>query len=233
MAEQSGDDARSDLDEAALRQMTDELIDHLHRRAHQIGELIAQRYRESIVEYRSLPDGFIEQDVAPTARANLEAMLASLTDDHDADSDQDETAVRYAPFRDSAVRRFHQGVPVQALLHAYRLWGHTVWEQVRQAPQIRNNPELGLVVAGKIMRHVDLVSTAVAQAYLEEAPASSGTAKSSGVTCSKPSSPATPHRNVSTGSRNTSDCRRPLDTPWSSCAVGNCPNRLQNRSERR
>ncbi len=73
------------------------------------------------------------------------------------------------PFRDSAVRRFHQGVPVQALLHAYRLWGHTVWEQVRQAPQIRNNPELGLVVAGKIMRHVDLVSTAVAQPYLEEA----------------------------------------------------------------
>lgn len=169
MAEQSGDDARSDLDEAALQQMTNELIDHLHRRAHQIGELIAQRYRESIVEYRSLPDGFIDQDVAPTARANLEAMLASLTDDHDAVSDQDETAARYAPFRDSAVRRFHQGVPVQALLHAYRLWGHTVWEQVRQAPQIRNNPELGLVVAGKIMRHVDLVSTAVAQAYLEEA----------------------------------------------------------------
>ncbi|MFD7009507.1 PucR family transcriptional regulator [Rhodococcus jostii] len=170
MAEQSGDNARSELDETALRQLIVELIEHLHRRAYEIGELIAQRYRENIVEYRSLPDGFIEQDVAPTARANLEAMLASLTDDDSAVSERDDgNTARYSPFRDSAVRRFHQGVPVQALLHAYRLWGHTVWEQVRQAPQIRNNPELGLVVAGKIMRHVDLVSTAVAQAYLEEA----------------------------------------------------------------
>ena len=182
MAEQSGDNAHRELDETALQQLIVELIEYLHRRAYEIGELIAQRYRENIVEYRSLPSGFIEQDVAPTARANLEAMLISLTDDDSAVSDRDEeSTARYAPFRDSAVRRFHQGVPVQALLHAYRLWGHTVWEQVRQAPQIRNTPELGLVVAGKIMRHVDLVSTAVAQAAVSGSGAGSPTRSANAV----------------------------------------------------
>ncbi|MGW5151596.1 PucR family transcriptional regulator [Rhodococcus koreensis] len=170
MTEQFGNRTPDDLDSAVSERLIDELIDHLHSRAEEIGELIAQSYRDSIVEYRSLPDGFIEQDVAPTARANLEAMLASLTDDTCPVTEQGQRInARLATFRDSAVRRFHQGVPVQALLHAYRLWGHTVWAQVRQAPQIRDNPELGLVVAGKIMRHVDMVSTAVAEAYLEEA----------------------------------------------------------------
>ncbi|MBU8819678.1 PucR family transcriptional regulator [Mycolicibacterium goodii] len=147
-----------------------DLAAYLHARADEIGALIAQRYRDDIVEYRSLPDGFIDQDVAPTAGANLETMLESLIDDSELATEQKSRfAPRYTTFRDSAVRRFRQGVPMQALLHAYRLWGHTVWEEVQNAPQIQANPQLGLVVAGKIMRHVDLVSTAVAEAYLDEA----------------------------------------------------------------
>jgi sugar diacid utilization regulator len=146
------------------------LVTYLRGRADEIGELLAQRYRENIVEYRCLPAGFIEQDVAPTARENLEEILSGLTVDSDPLAQRDDLlAPRFDSFRNSAVRRFHQGVPVQALLHAYRLWGHTVWEQVQMAPQIRANPRIGLLVAGRIMRHVDLVSTAVAQAYFEEA----------------------------------------------------------------
>ncbi|WKG03977.1 CdaR family transcriptional regulator [Mycolicibacterium sp. HK-90] len=137
------------------------LVDYLRGQSSQIGDLLAQRYREEIVEYRSLPEGFIDQDVAPTAANNLETMLQALTDDS-ADPDNN----RFDVFRDSAVRRFHQGVPMQALLHAYRLWGHTVWEQVLKAP--RATPEARLAAAGKIMQHVDVVSTVVAQAYLEE-----------------------------------------------------------------
>lgn len=147
-----------------------DLITYLRAKADAIGAVIAQRYREDIVEYRSLPEGFIDQDVAPTAGANLETMLDSLTDDSEPATEQDgRFAPRYTTFRDSAVRRFRQGVPMQALLHAYRLWGHTVWEEVQNAPQIKANPQLGLMIAGKIMRHVDLVSTAVAETYLDEA----------------------------------------------------------------
>ncbi|MDV3125964.1 helix-turn-helix domain-containing protein [Mycobacterium sp. 21AC1] len=137
------------------------LVDYLRAQSAQIGDLLAQRYREEIVEYRSLPEGFIEQDVAPTAANNLETVLQALTEDS-----SDPADTRFDVFRDSAVRRFHQGVPMQALLHAYRLWGHTVWDQVLKAPRV--TPAARLAAAGKIMQHVDVVSTVVAQAYLEE-----------------------------------------------------------------
>lgn len=139
------------------------LVGFLKHRADEIGELLARRYREDIVEYRSLPEGFMAQDVAPTARRNLEVML------HCIESDEELTSDRLLPFRESAIRRFRQGVPIQALLHAYRLWGHTVWEEVLAAPQTQSHPESALILAGKIMKHVDLVSTAVAQSYLSEA----------------------------------------------------------------
>lgn len=139
------------------------LVAFLRSRADEIGELLARRFREEIVEYRSLPEGFIEQDVAPTASRNLEEMLYCI------ESGEELTPARLLPFRESAVRRFRQGVPVQALLHAYRLWGHTVWEEVRRAPQTQLDPGSALAVAAKIMKHVDLVSTAVAQSYLSEA----------------------------------------------------------------
>jgi hypothetical protein len=139
------------------------LISFLMANASDIGMRLAQRYRDEIVEYRSLPEGFIDHDVAPTARQNLEQMLQGQFDgDEDAPDGLD-------AFRESAIRRFRQGVSIQALLHAYRLWGHTVWEEVQKAPQVLEHPSAGLVIAGRIMRHVDRVSTAVAEAYLDEA----------------------------------------------------------------
>lgn len=151
------------VDPDDLVAVTDDLVAYLRSRSEDIGRLLAQRYREEIVEYRSLPEGFIDQDVAPTARRNFEEVLSGLS------SGYPERETHLDEFRDSAIRRFQQGVPIQALLHAYRLWGHTVWEEVQRAPQTRTNPEAALVIAGRIMKHVDLVSTTVAQAYLQKA----------------------------------------------------------------
>lgn len=151
------------VESADLTAATNELVAYLRTRADDIGRLLAQRYRDEIVEYRSLPEGFIEQDVAPTARKNLEEVLSGLA------HRESEWETHLEQFRDSAIRRFQQGVPMQALLHAYRLWGHTVWEEVQKAPQTQANPAAALVLAGRIMKHVDLVSTTVAQAYLQKA----------------------------------------------------------------
>ena len=141
---------------------TAELVDYLRQRAPEIGRLLARRYREEIVEYRSLPDGFMEQDVIPTAQRNLEAILSEAAPDQSG-------RVELDYFRDSAIRRFQQGLPIQALLQSYRLWGHTVWDEVMKAPLTEQHPEAALVLAGRIMKHVDVVSTTVAQAYLQKA----------------------------------------------------------------
>lgn len=151
------------VDGPDLDATTVELVEHLRARSEEIGLMLARRYREEIVEYRSLPEGFIEQDVAVVARRNFEDVLSGL-------STEDPTfEVHLQSFRDSAVRRFQQGVPIHALLQAYRLWGHTVWEQVVDAPTTKRHPAAALVIAGRIMKHVDLVSTTVAQAYLQKA----------------------------------------------------------------
>ncbi|MGA9871208.1 MAG: helix-turn-helix domain-containing protein [Rhodococcus sp. (in: high G+C Gram-positive bacteria)] len=151
------------IDGPELDITTVELVEYLKARSEEIGLMLARRYREEIVEYRSLPEGFIEQDVAVVARRNFEDVLSGL-------SPADPTfEVHLQSFRDSAVRRFQQGVPIHALLQAYRLWGHTVWEQVVDAPTTKSHPAAALVIAGRIMKHVDLVSTTVAQAYLQKA----------------------------------------------------------------
>lgn len=155
-----GSESMDPADQAAG---TGELVAYLRTRSEDIGLLLARRYREEIVEYRSLPAGFIEQDIAPTARRNFEDVLSGLS------PNDPEVEIHLQEFRDSAIRRFQQGVPIQALLHAYRLWGHTVWEEVQKAPQAKANPAAALVIAGRIMKHVDLVSTTVAQAYLQRA----------------------------------------------------------------
>lgn len=141
---------------------TSSLIDYLKSRADDIGRHLAVRYREEIVEYRALPPGFIERDVAPTARRNLLEILDTLG--HEEMSDEH---LQY--FRDSAVRRFQQGVPIQALLQAYRVWGRVVWEEVRKAPNVESEAAVAMVLADRIMRHGDVVATAVEQAYLRRA----------------------------------------------------------------
>lgn len=149
-----------------MNELTDSvarLTEHLANRQQEIGDLLLQRYKEKIVEYRSLPEGFLEQDIGWIAQQNLVELLASVS------SDEPETHVNLETFKNSAVRRSRQGVPVQALLHAYRLWGHTVWQEVMRTDEVRRNPQAGLVMAGRIMAHVDVVSSAVAQAYLEAA----------------------------------------------------------------
>ena len=72
--------------------------------------------------------------------------------------------------REVAARRAHQGVSLAALLHQARLWGETVWESVLEAAQLdrAEEREAALDIAGRLWRHVDVLSTTMAYAYLDE-----------------------------------------------------------------
>jgi sugar diacid utilization regulator len=63
-----------------------------------------------------------------------------------------------------------QGVALSALQHAGRAWGAAVWDAVLAAAR-RDRPaerEAALEIGSRIWRHVDVVSTAAAHAYLDE-----------------------------------------------------------------
>ncbi|WP_162903602.1 CdaR family transcriptional regulator [Leucobacter sp. wl10] len=138
------------------------VIQHLADNAEAIGERLLEAYTDEIVDYRSLPEGYLSRDVADMARRNLLTLLSWLSGEVDEARSLEE-------FRNSAVRRFRQGVSVQALLHAYRVWGQVVWNEIARLPVCQTSPATGFTVAGEVMRYVNRVSLAVANSYLEEA----------------------------------------------------------------
>ncbi|WP_231446458.1 PucR family transcriptional regulator [Brevibacterium zhoupengii] len=155
----------SDEVESQMRGISDslmaELAERLSSQSAEISERLVAAYRSEIVDYRSLPEGFIDKDVAEMARKNLLTLIAWLSRSVDEKRSLEE-------FRNSAVRRFRQGVSVQALLHAYRVWGQVVWNEISQQPECQASPSTGFAVAGEVMRYVNNVSLAVANSYLEE-----------------------------------------------------------------
>ena len=72
-----------------------------------------------------------------------------------------------APFRSTARERASADVPLEDLLHACRTGGRLVWQRV--TAEARADEQAGLVAgADLIMEYLDSVSSAIAQAYLDE-----------------------------------------------------------------
>jgi sugar diacid utilization regulator len=133
-------------------------------REEELARQIVARYREEIVDYRAGDDS-LSADAAGLAQDNVEALLANLERDEPVSNRQLERT------RMGAARRVHQGVSLESFLHAARVWGQVAWETLRAAARgdRADEREAALEIASRVMSHVDLVSTAGAQAYLQEA----------------------------------------------------------------
>lgn len=71
--------------------------------------------------------------------------------------------------RAAAARRVRQGIPLDSLLHAFRVGHRTVWtavvEEASATPQGR---DAAIALADPVMQYIDIASTQVAEAYLKE-----------------------------------------------------------------
>lgn len=117
-------------------------------------------FRASIPSYQRLPAEMLPQILA-ISRQNAEAFLRGIEEGR-APTEED-----LEPFRQSARRRASEGMPLEDLLHAYRLGGRVTWEGLRAAAEPAQT-EMLLAAADLLMEYVDLVSAAVANSYLEE-----------------------------------------------------------------
>ncbi len=71
--------------------------------------------------------------------------------------------------RDAAARRVRQGIPLDALLAAFRVGHRTVWEAILdEAQETPGGRDAALVLARPAMQYIDIASTQVAEAYLKE-----------------------------------------------------------------
>lgn len=103
-----------------------------------------------------------EADLRSTCRANLERVLQSLTGLVPAGLDPCDTG------RDTGRRRAQQGMPLESVLHAYRLGGRLIWEAMVQASRDRGNGvdhDRLLDAATSVWQVIDEHSTAVGDAY--------------------------------------------------------------------
>jgi sugar diacid utilization regulator len=133
-------------------------------RKDELARTIVERLRFDSVSYR-LVEGEPEfDDALRFARVNVESLLSGLAGGE---------PISQALLQDTRQRAQHlatQGVSLSALQHGGRVWGATVWEAVVEAARIDHAEEReeALEIGSRIWRHVDVISTTAAHAYLDE-----------------------------------------------------------------
>jgi hypothetical protein len=99
--------------------------------------------------------------ILDVSRRNVELFFRSITEL------RGPTEEELVPFRESARSRAEEGLPLEDLLHAYRLGGRLGWEALLETARPDEHPAL-LAAAELLMRYIDSVSAAIAQTYLDE-----------------------------------------------------------------
>jgi sugar diacid utilization regulator len=147
-------------DAEALRTVAQEIA----VRKDQLARTIVEQLRIDIVSNR-LIEGEPEFDEAVAfARANVESLLSGVTNGD---------TISPALLRDTrqwAKQLVSQGVSLSAVQHGGRVWGATVWEAVLAVARAGRSEEreAALEIGSRIWRHVDVISTTAAHAYLDE-----------------------------------------------------------------
>src|SRR4051794_14675682 len=144
---------------ARLTELAPRLLDQLDPMTDRMIEVLLR----TEPSYRELCDG--EDDLRAGIRLNLERGLQALLG---AASGSGASSLRAA--WDVGRRRAAQGIPLEAVLRAYRLGGQVTWEALLEVSRqsSRENDTLLLEVAGSVWRTNDVECGAVAEGYREE-----------------------------------------------------------------
>ena len=140
------------------------ILERLSGRLDEIARQMVERYREEILDYRLARPDFLYRDVHGVS---LDALRKTL---EDLQSGRRATTADFEGTRRGAARRVHQNVSLESFLHAARLWGRVLWETVLSCTdeEVGAEREAALRIAGSLLEHMDMLSTAAAQGYLDE-----------------------------------------------------------------
>lgn len=118
-------------------------------------------FRAGISGYQRLPEAVVQGQIAEIVLRNVEIFFASVVNGRAPSDDELEA------FRQSAKARATEGMPLEDLLHAYRLGGRLGWQAIvdEAGPEEQGGLSFG---ADLLMQYVDRVTAAVTEAYLEE-----------------------------------------------------------------
>jgi hypothetical protein len=129
--------------------------------AAEIARRMVAVFKSEISGYARLPESVLAGQILAVSQRNVELFFRSITEV------RGPTEEELEPFRASARSRAEEGLPLEDLLHAYRMGGRLGWESLVEAAEPDEYGAL-LAAAGLLMRYIDSVSSAVAQTYLDE-----------------------------------------------------------------
>jgi len=118
-------------------------------------------FQAEIPAYRTLPDSMLQGDILEISRRNLGLFFRSLIDGRLLSDEE------LSPFKESARQRAAEGLPLEDLLHAYRLGGRLGWEAL---VAVAEDGEQGLLLpsVARLMEYIDRVSDVVTETYHDE-----------------------------------------------------------------
>jgi sugar diacid utilization regulator len=133
-------------------------------REDELARTIVEQFRVDIVGNRFVEGEAEFDDVLRFTRANVESLLSAL------DGAEPISEALLQETRLLAQHLVSQGVSLSAVQHAGRVWGATVWEAVVAAARTDRSEEreAALEIGSQIWRHVDVISTTAAHAYIDE-----------------------------------------------------------------
>ncbi len=114
--------------------------------------------RKEVPAYGAISDPEVERDFAATNRRNVELFFKSLRED------RMPVPGELAALEASARRRQHQGVPLEAIFHSYRVGVRVMWQCLLEVAPQQDHGHLAVLA----LDYADHVSRAAAQAYVEE-----------------------------------------------------------------
>ena len=134
-------------------------------RLEEIARQMVERYRREIVDYRLADPDFVHRDVYEVSLDALRRTVADLESGW-----RPTSPAEFEVTRRGAASRVHQNVSLESFLRANRLWSQVLWETVLSCTnaEVAAEREAALRIVGQLLEHMDLISTAAAQGYLDE-----------------------------------------------------------------
>ena len=130
----------------------------------QIARRVVDICRQEIVDYRTPSDPNLLEEVFSASLEHVDALVASL------ENGEPPAAEHLARVRELGARRLHQGVPLESLGRAARLWAMVCWQALLSVARIDApaEREAALAIASRVFDLGDSISVVVTHAYLDE-----------------------------------------------------------------
>ncbi len=135
--------------------------DELRLTQDQVGRFAQRLYlavRHEVPAYSAILDPEMDRDFREVNRENVVLFFRCLSED------RTPTTAELAVLERSARRRLHQAISLDAIFHSYRVGVRVMWECLLEVARQEDHGRLGVLA----LDYADRVSTAAAQAYLEE-----------------------------------------------------------------